>query len=236
MINFFKYLLIVICLVSLTTCKKKTSIKVMVFNPALNEYVANAKVALVERKGEGSLFGDVSCEEIASATTNNNGECFFEKEKLRSTNKYQYFCAVTNSWGIQQAYSCVGKSSNFLLKGREQDWLVTDYGEGYLQVQYNNLLNPSQPNDSLIVSIFTAEYYDPILGHSQGGGSVFGAFPFHDINNPPNNPAVITLNSIKTLSGRKVAKIRKRKFGNVTTSIDTIKIYPNQTKVFQINW
>jgi len=97
-------------------------------------------------------------------------------------------------------------------------------------------LNPSQPNDSLIVSIYTAEYYDPIAGHSQGGGSVFGSFPFHDVNNPPNNPAVILLNPIKTLGGRKISKIRKRKFGNVTTTIDTIRIYPGQTKLYQITW
>ena len=41
-------------LASLTTCKRKTTITIRVFNPALDEYVANAKVVLIERKGEGS--------------------------------------------------------------------------------------------------------------------------------------------------------------------------------------
>ena len=216
-----------------TTCKKKTSIRVRLFNPALNEYVANAKIVLVERK---ETITKTTCNEIENATTDNNGECLFDKEKLKSTNKHQYFCAVTESWGVQQSYPCVGKASRFLKKGSEQDWLMTDYADGYLQIQFNNLLNPSQPNDSLIVDIFTAKYTDPLDGYAQGGGSVFGNFPFHDANNPPNNPSVILLDPIKTQGGRKVAKIRKRKFGIVTSRIDTIKVYPGQTKLYQINW
>lgn len=233
MINLLKYVLIIVCLVFLTTCKKKTTIKVKLFNPALNEYVANAKIVLVERK---QTARETTCMEIASAVTDNNGNCYFDKEKLRSTSKYQYYCAVTESWGVQQSYPCAGKSSRFLSKGDEQDWLMTDYADGYLQVQLNNLLNPSQPADSLIVDIFSAVYYDPLLGHTQGGGGLFIALPYHDINNPPNYPAVILDNPIKTLGGRKVVRIRKRKFGVVTTQIDTIKVYPGQTKLYQINW
>jgi hypothetical protein len=48
------YLFLVMVLVSLTTCKRKTTITLRVFNPALDEYVANAKVVLIERKVEGS--------------------------------------------------------------------------------------------------------------------------------------------------------------------------------------
>lgn len=164
----YNLIFIILLVLVLTTCKKKTTIKVKLLNPALNEYVANAKVVLVQRKE--TAFGSYSCEEIASAVTDNNGECFFDKKKLKSASKFQYLCAVTESWGVQQAYPCAGKTSNYLAKGDEQDWLLTDYADGFLQVQYNNLLNPSQPNDSLVVSIYTAVYYDPILGHTQGGG------------------------------------------------------------------
>jgi len=233
MMTKIKYLLYIIIFISLTTCKKKTSIRVKLFNPALNEYVANAKIVLVERK---ETITKTTCEEIATAITDNNGTCYFDKEKLKSTSKYQYFCAVSESWGVQQSYPCTGKASRYLSKGVEQDWLMTDYADGFLQVKYNNLLNSSQPDDSLIVSIYTAEYYDPLAGYSQGGGSVFGDYSFHNVNNPPNYPNVLLLDPIKTLGGRKIAKIRKRKFGNVTTTIDTIRIYPGQTKLYQITW
>ena len=52
MIKKLTYMFLV--LASLTTCKRKTTITIRVFNPALDEYVANAKVVLIERKGEGS--------------------------------------------------------------------------------------------------------------------------------------------------------------------------------------
>jgi hypothetical protein len=223
---FLKYLFLIVCSVLLTTCKKKTSIKVKLLNPALNEYVSNARVVLVERKETAS--GNYSCIEVWSAVTDNNGTCFFDKEKLKSASKYQYFCAVTESWGVSQFYPCAGKASGYLSKGKENDWLMTDYADGYLQIQYNNLLSPSQPGDSLIIGISTAEYYDPVAGFSQGGGSVFGDYSFHDVNNPPNFPAVMLFNPTKTLGGRKIAKIRKRKLGNVTTLLDTIKFIPDK--------
>jgi hypothetical protein len=138
--------------------------------------------------------------------------------------------------GVQQAYTCAGKTSGYIPKGKDQEWLVTDYAEGYLQVQLNNLLSPSQPADSLIVSIISTEYYDPILGHSQAAASLFGTYEFYDINNPPNHPAIIMANPIKTVAGIKIATIRKRKLGNVSTTVDTFKIYPGQTKLYQINW
>lgn len=231
--NFLKYSLLIFCFAFLTTCKKKTSIKVKLFNPALNEYVANAKIVLVERK---QTARETSCIEIASTVTDNSGTCFFNKEKLKSTSKFQYYCAVTESWGVQQFYPCAGKTSRYLSKGDEQDWLMTDYADGFLQIQYNNLLNPSQPDDSLIVSIYTAVYTDPIEGITQGGGSVFGDYSYYNVSNPPNYPSVMTFNSTKTLGGRKVVNIRKRKLGIVTTLHDTIRVYPGQTKLYQINW
>jgi hypothetical protein len=97
---FLKYLFLIVCSVLLTTCKKKTSIKVKLLNPALNEYVSNARVVLVERKE--TAFGNYSCEEIAHAVTDSKGECVFDREKLRSASKYQYYCVVTESWGYNK--------------------------------------------------------------------------------------------------------------------------------------
>jgi len=238
-IGIVKYLLLFMFVVTLTTCKKRTTIRVKLLNPALNEYVANATVVLVERKGVGSggIFGGgASCQEIATGITNQNGECFFEREKLKTSKNYYYYCAVKESWGIPQSYPCGGKTSNFLEVGKDQDWLITDYADGYLQVQYNNLLNPSQPGDSLIVGIITTVYFAPIVNHNQGGGGVFVAFPYHDSNNPPNNPAILLLNPIKTLGGLKTVTIHKRKFNIVSDTVYNVKVYPNQTTTVQINW
>jgi hypothetical protein len=231
--KFFNYFLLVsVCCLCLT-CKKKTSVHVRLLNPALNEYVPGATIVLVERHLNGK--GISSCEEIATAKTDSNGECEFEKEKMKSRKNYEYYCAVKESWGLQQNYPCEGKTSRFLKKGKSQDWLMTDYVDGNMRVQYNNLLSPSQPGDSLIVGISTTDYYDPIAGVNQGGGGVFGAFPFYGCNGFPF-PPVVTLTPIKTLAGKKTVITRKRKMGIVSTSTDTVKVYPNQTTTVEINW
>lgn len=230
--------LIIICLLCIT-CKKKTSIKVKLFNPALNEYVANGTVVLVEKKGNagsGLFGGNVSCKEIASAITDANGECSFDEEKLRSGGKYDYFLAVKESWGLQQAYPCGGSYFGYVEKGNTNDKVVIDEADGYVQIQYTNLLNPSQLGDSLIVSLSTIEYPNPKGGVVQGGGGVFGAFPYYNINNPPNFPALMILPQIKT-KGQKLRRyIRKRKMGIVSIVDDIIKVYPNQTNIVQIDW
>lgn len=239
MMKIVKYLFLFVTVITLTMCKKRTTIRVKLLNPALNEYVANATVVLVERKGVGSggIFGGgASCQEIATGITNQNGECFFDKEKLKISKNYYYYCAVKESWGIPQSYPCGGKTSNFLEVGKDQDWLMTDYADGYLQVQYNSLLNPSQPGDSLTIGIITTVYYDPIVNHTQGGGGVFGNWNFHDASNPPNYPPSFSSDPIKTRGGLKTVTIHKRKFNVVTDTVYNVKVYPNQTTTVQINW
>lgn len=174
MIKILKYIGIIMLGTICLTCKKKTSIQVHVFNPALDEYVPNATVVLVEKTGDGGggLFGgaDAKCKEIATATSDANGNCYFEKEKLKRSNGYDYFCVVKESWGISQGYSCANHTSGFIDKGKANDIIVTDQSKAYLQVQYNNLLNPSQSGDSLIVSLTTIEYPNPKGGVVYGGG------------------------------------------------------------------
>ena len=238
MIKIVRYIIIIFSLLCFT-CKKRTDIRVRVFNPALNEYVANATVVLIERKGVGSggiFTSNTSCNEIATAVSDINGYCTFDRKKLKTAAKYFYFCSIKESWGEQQFYTCAGRTSGFLEIGEAQDIIVTDDAEGYLRVQFNNLLNPSQPNDSLIVSLSTIEYPNSKGGVVQGGGGVFVAFPNHNINNPPNYPSVYILDPIKTKGQRLKRYIRKRKLGIMTVSIDTIKVYPNQTTTVQINW
>lgn len=229
-----KYFILIIVTIICITCKKKTTIKVKLLNPILNEYVSNATIVLVERH-KGGIFGGISCKEIATTVTDNNGECLFDKDKLRTNGNYDYYCAVKESWGIPQTYPCGGKTSRFLAKGKTQDLLMTDYADGYLRVQYNNLLNPSQSGDSLIIGISTIGYYDPIVGDVPGGGGVFGNWNYYGESGYPF-PAIILSDPVKTIGGKKLVFIRKHKMGVITTSVDTIKVYPNQTTIVQVNW
>lgn len=234
-----KYIFVPLLIVLFSTCKKKTSIKVKVFNYAMAEPIANATVVLVQKKGEdggGIIAGNADCTEIASATTNGNGECAFDDEKLRSGGKFSYFLAIKNAYGKDQNYPCGGKTSGFIEKGATQETILSaTYFDAYIKVQYNNLLNPSQVDDSLIVAITSPQYTVPGDIYSQGGGGVFGAFPYYGCNGFPF-PAEVTLNPIKTNAGKHVIHIRKRKMSIVTTSMDTVQVYPYQTTTININW
>ncbi|MBL7910762.1 MAG: hypothetical protein JNJ41_06895 [Bacteroidia bacterium] len=236
MIKLFKYLVFGFVLVIIVTCKKKTSIRVKLFNPALNEYVANGTVVLVEKKGDsgGGIFsGTSSCKEVASAVTDANGECYFDNEKLRSNR--DYFLAVKESWGSEQGYPCGGSYFGNVEKGGTHDMVVIDEADGYFQIQYNNLLNPSQQDDSLIVSLVSIEYNNPKGGVVQGNGGVFGNWNYYGQNGFPF-PSTIIVTPIKTKGQRLKRTIRKRKMGIVTTTIDTVKVYPKQTTIIPINW
>jgi hypothetical protein len=232
----FKYLVALLLLMSISTCKKKTTINVTVFNYAMNEPVANAKVVLVERKESGLFTSNASCSEIANATTDANGNCSFDNEKLRSNSSYDYFLAVSNAYGVPQSYPCGGFSAGFLTKGKpQQKTLDASSFDAYFVVQYNNLLNPSQMGDSLVVTITNPQYLIPGEPNTFGGGGVFYAFPYYGCNGFPF-PNIITTESVRTDAGRNTVHIRKRKMGVTTTSVDTVKIYPNQTATVVINW
>jgi hypothetical protein len=232
----FKYLVALLLLMSISTCKKKTTINVTVFNYAMNEPVANAKVVLVERKESGLFTSNTSCSEIANATTDANGNCSFDNEKLRSNSSYDYFLAVSNAYGVPQSYPCGGFSAGFLSKGKQQQkTLDASSFDAYLVVQTNNVLNPSQQGDSLIISIANPIYTVPGQPYPFGGGDIINAFyattsPYFPF------PSSMTSEVQGTNAGRNTVHIRKRKMGVTTTSVDTVKIYPNQTATVVINW
>ncbi len=234
MIRIAKYFLVLITFFTLTTCRKKTDINATAFNYALNEPIANAKVVLVEKHQNG--WGNTSCKEIANAVTDANGKCHFDKEKLRINKNYDYYLAISEAYGIGQGYPCDGKTSGFFTPGKTEDVILEASGfDAYIQVQYNNLLSPSQPDDSLFVGIANPIYQVPGKPYPYGGGGVFIAFPFYGCNGFPF-PATVVIPTVKTNAGKNTVHIRKRKMGIVTTSIDTVKIYPNETKTIEINW
>lgn len=230
---FKKIIMFSMCLVCLT-CKKKTTIHVKVFNPALNEYVAGAVISLMEIK-DGSLFSKDECNEIATATTDGNGIAQFDKEKLRKKNKYHYKLGIKESWGIAHQNPCGSQTQDYLDVGKTQEVQLSDYMETSLNVQYNNLLNPSISGDSLTVVINTAVYYDPMSGRTQGGGGVFISFPHNGDGSYPY-PSPLSYSSVKFNAGKLVVVLHKRKMGVVSDTMYTVKAYPNQSNIIQINW
>jgi hypothetical protein len=170
MVKSLKVFALLVVVLGFYTCKKKTAIEANVYNYRLDEPVANARVVLVERKESGLLVSDISCTEIASATTDAQGNCSFDKEKLKTGAKYTYYLAVAEAYGKAQDYPCGGKTSGFLEIGENQNQKLDVGGiEATLRIQFNNLLNPSQPGDSLIIGLSTIEYNTP-KGLALGGG------------------------------------------------------------------
>ncbi len=215
-------------------CKKKTSIEAKVYNYALAEPVANAKVVLVERKENGLFVSEAFCTEIASATTDSEGNCSFSKEKLKTGAKYTYYLAVAEAYGKPQDYPCGGKTSGFLNVGETiKETLEVGSIPAYFRVQINNLFNLAIIGDSLIVNIHNPKYTLPGSQYPKGGGGVYsGGGIFNG-----TIPSSVILDEIKnTNAGKNTIHLRKRKMGIVTTSIDTVKIYPYETKTIEINW
>jgi hypothetical protein len=146
-----------------TSCKKETTITVKVFNPALNEYVANATVVLLESKSS-------NCTEIASGTTDNNGAIVFSKEKLHTSSSYKYYFGVKESWGITHESPCGTITLNYVDVGKTQEIMLTDYVDINIKYQFNNVFYPGMAGDSIVCSIEQAYYCDPVYGGCQGGG------------------------------------------------------------------
>jgi hypothetical protein len=233
--NLLKYFVVLALCLFCLTCKKKTTIKVEVFNFALNEPIANATVALVERK-LNNFGASYSCNEIETRTTDANGECSFDREKLKTNSKYQYYFAITSAYGIQQSYPCAGKTSGFIKVGESQEQ-VLNYSniDGSIFFETNNLLNPAQIGDSLSLYMNSDIYYVANDPNNKGGGGVQNSYSFYGDYSYPY-PTKMTSNIIKTPCGYKTLRIRKRKLGNAETIFVKYKVLPNETTRVVVDW
>jgi hypothetical protein len=233
--TFFKCFLVGLVLLLFVACKKKTNIDVIVFNYALNEPVPNANVVLIERK-LNTFSGDYDCSEIANATTNSEGECAFDEEKLRTGSKYNYYMALSDAYGQFLSYPCGGKTSSFIKPGDSYN-VILDAGAfpAYLKVQNLSLLNPSLPGDSLSLRIRNPIYQVPGQPYPFGGGGVVNSYAYHGDYSYPY-PNYMLSDILTTNAGKNTVHIRKRKMGVLTTYVDTVKIYPYETKIIEINW
>jgi hypothetical protein len=66
------------------------------------------------------------------------------------------------------------------------------------------------------------------------GGGIGGLTADYNTYYPLTNPLISQ--SINLFANRLIIKIRKRKMGTLTTSVDTFRAYPNQNNIIQINW
>lgn len=223
--------------IALCHCKRKTNISLTAYNYALAEPIAGAKVVIIERKSGGGIFSPIfSCKEIAQATTDANGECVFDKTRLKTRESYDYFAVVNYAYGKAQGYPCGGKTSGFFNVGKTNSQ-VLNYSnfECYLRIQYNNKLNPAQTGDSLYLYISSPKYTVPEQPYPFGGGGVFINWNYYGDPGYPYN-SLIQTNIVKTNAGKHVLYVYKKKLGVVTQTWDTIKIHPYTTKIIEINW
>ena len=232
-----KLIIVIVCLIVLSTCKKKTSIRVRVFNYAMNEPITDAKVTLIQSKLSGGLFSSgYTCNTIDEKMVDADGYCYFDKEKLRTNSNYQYACKISYAYGQYQSYNCTPTQNSSIEVGKENEKIIhTERFDAYVRVQINNMLSPSISGDSLYISVDYPEYQSPDDTYSQGGGGVSVGGGWHDSPYYPF-PSLILWSPAKTIGGKNSVYIRKRKMGVVTVLYDTIKIQPYTTATYTVNW
>lgn len=231
-------ILIVFILIVFTTCRKKSDITITAWNYALGEPIANAEVIIIESQYKGGLFNaGIQCKEIAHATTDGEGKCVFNNLKLKKNNGVQYAAKIKYSYGKSDNYNCnVTENSEVKLERTNNLVLNSSTYDCFLKVQFNNLLNPSQPNDSIAIGLISPKYEVPKQPYPFGGGGVYSGWSYYGDNGFPYPSIVISNSPVKSNAGKHVLKIYKKKMGVVTQTIDTVKIYPYETKVIEINW
>lgn len=219
-----------------TTCRKKSDVTITAWNYALAEPIANAEVIIVESKFEGGLFNaNSTCKEIAKAITDANGKCIFNDIKLKKTKGVQYAAKLKYSYGKSDRYNCNVTENSEVKLGNSTVVLNSSTYDCFFKIQTNNLLTPSLPGDSLIARIKSPKYEVPGQPYPFGGGGVFFTGPYYGANGFPY-PSTLFSEVKPTNAGKNVLYIRKRKLGIITQTVDTIKIYPYETKLIEINW
>ncbi len=167
-----RYFKIILLIMFLSACRKKTDIKVRVYNYALGEPITDAKVVLIKTKLSGGVFSaGYDCKTIEEKTVDADGYCFFNDEKLRTDKTYQYACKIKFAYGKETFYNCTPTENSVVLTGETNDKVLhNETFNCFFKVQYNNLLNPSQTGDSLYVYMTSPKYEVPGQPYPFGGG------------------------------------------------------------------
>jgi len=156
-------LILTAILLVFTTCRKKSDISITAWNYALGEPIANAEIAIMEVKYKGGLFSaGTECREIAHATTDANGQCFFSNLKLKKEQNVQYAAKIKYSYAKNTFYNCnVTENSEIKLENSNNKILNSSTYDCFFKVNYLNALNPSISGDSLVVAINGPKYEVP---------------------------------------------------------------------------
>ncbi len=80
-------------LLSITGCRKKTNITVVVFNPTTNKFKANVHVEVFEQIGGGVTTQQSGA--IRSGETDSNGEILFKDMELRGDAKAEHWVSIS---------------------------------------------------------------------------------------------------------------------------------------------
>ncbi len=117
------YIFCLVFILVFTTCKKKTNIKLRVFNYAMNEPITDAKVILIESETSGSLFSaHTTCKTIAESTVDADGYCYFDNERLKKNG--QYACKVSYAYGKPQTNNCTVTQTSKITAGQNNDRIL----------------------------------------------------------------------------------------------------------------
>jgi hypothetical protein len=230
-----------VTLMTFTFCKKKTDLKVTVYNPYIQKYVKDAKISLKEFH-ESNFFtsGTLGTKTydrmkvVASGYTDENGVVIFSNEKLRPSRMYHYFIDLTEIWGSSTKQFDRNAFAS-LDKGNANERVISDYTKGTANIQFNNLFQPAQSGDSICILPDWHELYDPQYNQNITGEGIENIYISYNVsNNLPNN---FSINGYPEHAGGKVLlNIRKRKLGILTLDTMTIQFYPKQTTTIFINW
>lgn len=202
----------------------------------MHEFTPNATVLLIENHYRERIYDPyglgpiIKCKIIATKNTDINGVVIFENEKLKTNKNTKHVLYVKNAWDKEMGYSC-GYGEEFK---NETDIYLNDkqFKIGSFQFQINNIFSTAIFNDSLIIKTDKLLYSSIHSNYSYEQGSVFTIIKvFNNISQP-----AIMLTDPYEDNGIFLLKIRKRKMGIVTTTIDTIKAYPNRLTKVMIDW
>jgi hypothetical protein len=236
--SIFKYSSLAVAITILTFCKKKTNIKIRVFNPYIQENVKDARISIVElhksnffTSGWGKIYDNNK--EIASGYTDENGEIFFEKEKLRMNSNYDYIIRLTETWGVKNTTFDSHDYKN-LNKGKTNDIIVGDYTKGTVNLQFNNLFMPAQSGDSISILPVWYDLFDPRTDQLIKGEGIQNFSLSYDRFNHSLNNYDFTYED--ETCGKVFLTIRKRKLGVLTLDTMTIQFYPQRKTLVPVNW
>lgn len=250
MINFLKYIILIFtCFICLTCSKKPEGINIQVYDPFMNQPIADASVSLIEMSLSNS---GGNCNIIKTISTDGNGDALMTSVSLSTKSKYNYFVVVSNAYGKDAIYSCANHSSDDYLPKTNAiinkkiyyyadaiDWKINISN---LNSGINNFNSIS--TDSISIQIFRDfEYFSDLKSDLNGSKELVRIINLnttvYNSLNPvnPNSYSCCTYNYLdKIYPGKYKVIVFKNKSGVTSTNTYTEYVLPVQQYHFNVNW